>query len=301
MGYTVKPVTLERGLRGAFVKAFDNMEDPQEIQPFLMQTESDGYDEDYGWLGQAPQLSEWVDERKIKQLNSFNYRLPNKDYEATLGVDRNAVRDDRLGAVKIRIDDLARKARTHPRKLFFETLVAGETELCYDGQPFFSNSHEEGESGVQSNIQPGTGTSLAQLKDDVIAAEAKMLSYKDDTGEPFNEGEVMIGVVVPPSLKHKFRELNTLARINTTDNSLRGMFEHIVSSSRLADANDWYIADVSEGLKPIIQQNRQAPEFNSLEGDSDAGFMKKKWHYGIDYRIGFGYGLWQKMIKVKNS
>ena len=37
-----------------------------------------------------------------------------------------------------------------------------------------------------------------------------------------------------------------------------------------------------------------------MEGNSDEGFTSKKWKYGVDYRVGFGYGLWQKMIKVNN-
>ena len=31
------------------------------------------------------------------------------------------------------------------------------------------------------------------------------------------------------------------------------------------------------------------------------GFMRKQYVYGIDYRVGFGYGLWQKMIKMVNA
>lgn len=301
MSTVVNQITIKRGLRAAFMKAFDNAENPTEVMPYIMETQSDGPDEEYGWLGQSPQLVEWKDERKLKALRDFDYTIPNKDYEATLQVDRNALKDDRMGAVQVRIDDLARKARVHSRKLFFETIEAGEVELCYDGQPFFSNSHEEGESGVQSNIYTGTGTSLAQIKADIDGAEAEMLSFKDDTGEPYNEGEVQIGIVCHPKLKRKFEELNTLTQINNSDNGMRGRISSIVYSSRLSDENDWFIADISSGMKPVIKQDRQAPEFNSLEGDSDNGFMRKQYLYGIDYRVGFGYGLWQKMIKVKNA
>ncbi len=294
-------VTLRKGLNAAFVKAFNNAEDPADVMPFIMETNSTSDKESYGWLGQSPSLTEWVDERKLKSLGEFDYEIPNKDFEATLSVDRNALKDDQLGNVQIRINDLARKARIHPRKLFIEALVDGTTELCYDGQPFFSASHQEGESGVQSNLQTGTGSTLAQIKADIDTAEATMLSYKDDTGEPWNEGEVKIGVVCPVQLKNQFIELNTLRLINNSDNAMKGRISQITYSSRLTDANDWYIADISDGMKPIIKQNRQNPEFNSLEGDSDAGFMRKKYLYGIDYRVGFGYGLWQKMIKVTNT
>lgn len=294
-------VILKKGLRAAFVKAFANNEDPADVMPFIMETNSNSDSEDYGWLGHSPNMSEWVDERKLKSLNEYEYSIPNKDYEATLQVSRNAIKDDQLGNVKVRIDDLARKARNHPRKLFFELIQEGEVELCYDGQPFFSASHEEGDSGVQSNLYTGTGTSLAQLKDDFDGAETRMGSFKDDTGEPMNEGELRIAVIVPLALKRKFTELNTLGQINNSDNGMKGRIEKIVSSSRLSDANDWYFADISEGLKPVIKQKRQDPVFESLEGESEGGFMRKQYLYGIDYRIGFGFGLWQKMIKVKNA
>lgn len=299
-------ITLKKGLNAAFVKAFNNAEDPADVMPFIMETTSNSDKENYGWLGQSPSLTEWVDERKLKSLNEFEYEIPNKDYEATLPVDRNALADDQLGNVRTRIDDLARKARIHPRKLFMEALIAGETELCYDGQPFFSASHEEGDSGVQSNLLTGTGTTLAQLEADIDSSEAAMLSFKDDTGEPWNEGEVRVGIVCHPSLKAKFNRLNTLDQINNSSNGMKGRIAQITYSSRLATtgsaaANDWYISDISEGMKAIIKQKRQDPVFNALEGDSDNGFMRKKYLYGIDYRVGFGYGLWQKMIKVKNS
>lgn len=300
MSDVVNPVTLRKGLKAAFIKAFNNSEDPADVMPFIMETSSDGADEEYGWLGQAPSLTEWVDERKLKGLNSFEYRIPNKDYEGTISVSRNAIKDDRLGAVQVRINDLARKARIHPRKLFFETIVAGEVELCYDGLPFFSASHTEGESGTQSNLYTGTGVTLAQLKADIDGAEARMLGFKDDTGEPWNEGEVQLGIVCHPNLKRAFEELNTLTMINNTENGMKGRIKQITYSSRLTDTNDWYISDITPGLKPIVKQKRQDAEFNSLEGDSDAGFMRKVYHYGIDYRVGFGYGLWQKMIKVTN-
>lgn len=301
MGQVVNPVTLKKGLQAAFVKAFNNAEDPADVMPFIMDTVSTSNKEDYGWLGQSPNLSEWIDERKLKGLLDFEYSIPNKDYEATLKVNRNALKDDQLGNVKIRIDDLAKKARQHPRKLFFEALVDGTTDLCYDGQAMFSASHAEGDSGTQSNLISGTGTSLAQLKADIENVIAKMKRLKDDTGEPFNEGDISIGIVCPPELEAKFDELNTLKQISNNDNSMKGKIKQLTTSGRLSDANDWYIGDVAPGMKGVIRQKRQEPEFNALEGDSSEGFMRKNWLYGIDYRVGFGYGLWQKLFKVTNT
>jgi phage major head subunit gpT-like protein len=297
MAIVTSPVTLARGLRASFVKAYAAAEDANEIKPYIMETTSDGSDEEYGWLGQSPSMNEWVDERKLKALNDFDYKLKNKDYEATLSVDRNAIEDDRLGNVQIRINDLASKAKLHPRKLFFEALLAGTTQLCYDGQPFFSNAHVEGKSGVQSNLMASAGVTLTNLSDDINAAVAQMKGFKDDLGEPLDEGDVQIGIVCSLALQGKFEDLNTFDKINNTDNKYKGKIKSIVATGRYI-GNTWYLANIKNGLKPFIRQVRKAVTFSSLEGESDTGFMRKVYHYGVDSREVFGYGLWQKMIKV---
>lgn len=297
MAIVTSPVTLARGLRASFVKAYAAAEDASEIKPYIMETTSDGSDEEYGWLGQSPSMNEWVDERKLKALNDFDYKLKNKDYEATLSVDRNAIEDDRLGNVQIRINDLASKAKLHPRKLFFEALLAGTTQLCYDGQPFFSNAHVEGKSGVQTNLMASAGVTLENISSDISAAVAQMKGLKDDIGEPLDEGDVEIGIICSLTMESKFNDLNSFEKINNTDNKYRGKIKSIVATGRYT-GNVWYLANIKNGLKPFIRQVRKPVTFSSLENESESGFMRKTYHYGVDSREVFGYGLWQKMIKV---
>ena len=303
MATIVNTVVLERGLRALFVEAFNNAEDAAELAPYILETTSDGADEKYGWLGQSPSMVEWIDERRLKALNDFDYTLKNKDYEATLSVDRNELADDRMGAIKIRINDLALKAKsTHPRRLFFDALVAGTTALAYDGLPLFSASHQEGASGVQSNIVTGTGVTVAQITADLDTAILRMRSFKDDVGEPMSEVDPAIGIISPLALQKTFRNINTLDYIGDgVQNTYKGQIKSIVSSSRLVDANDWYVVDISPGIKPFIHQLRQPVTFAALEAGSDQGFMRKKYAYGVDSREVFGYGLWQKIIKVTNT
>src|SRR4030042_2401017 len=300
MGQIVNPVTLEKGLRAEFMKAYENGESPSEIMPVIMEIPTAAASEKYGWLGNVPQMVEWKDERQLKGLYESSYTISNSDYEATIQVDRNAIEDDQLGAVKIRINDLAVKAKLHPRKLFFDALVAGTTDLCYDGQAFFSNSHSEGVSGTQDNLLAGTGTTVAQLSTDLNSAIAAIMGFKDDKGEPFNEGAMDLYVVMPPALQGAFREILNAQMISSTTNVLSGIAKPIVSS-RLTDANDWYVLNGSGVVKPMIMQVRKKVEFSSLEANSDMGFMKKTFAYGVDHRMGFGYGLWQKAIKIVNA
>lgn len=293
---------LQRGLSAMFVKAWNEAAEPTDIMPFVLETKSEGADEEYGWLGQAPMMKEWTDERQYKALREYSYKLTNKDFEATLAIDRNTFDDDRIGSVQPRIADLARKAKAaHPRKLFFDALVAGTTDLCYDGQPFFSASHSEGASGTQSNLQTGAGTTDANLAADLDKMKAIMKRYKDDVGEPYNEGDFKLGIICPPELEAAFKRINANDFIvQGVTNSLKGTISYILASGRLTDTNDWYLGNISDdSIKPIIRQIRKAAEFIPMDKGEDA-FKRKKLLYGVDSREVMGYGLWQKMIKVTN-
>lgn len=301
MGIIKDTVLLEKALRADFMKSYDNGEDPSLIMPFMMKTKSSSNQEKYGWLGQVPNLTEWKDERRLRGLLDFDYIIPNKSFEATLQVDKDELEDDQLGAIQVRIADLARKARqSHPMKQFFDLVVNGETDLCYDGQAFFSASHVEGESGTQSNIiAVGSGTTVANIKTDFVAARAAMRNLKDDQGEPMNEGELDLYVVIPPALEGVFDELLISDQLSSATNTLKGAAKKVVSS-RLTDTNDWYLMNAAGAIKPFIWQSRRQPTFESLT-KGESAFMRKQIPFGIDTREGFGYGLWQKAYKVKNA
>lgn len=300
MGQITNKLLLERGLRAEFLKAFNNGERIEDVMPFVMRVQSNNKDEKYGWLGESPVMSEWKDERKLRGIADFDYTLVNKDYEATLKVDRNFRDDDQLGAIQVRIRDLASKARLHPRKLFFETLIAGATELGYDGVSFFNASHLE--SGVaQSNLYTGTSSgpyTVAEFSADFEGARADMRQFTDDIGEPRNEGEMDLYVVAGPDVEPVIDKILSADLINNTTNTLKGAAKKLITS-RLS-GEDWYLINAGGELKPFIMQERKAIEFRSLEEDSEGGFMRKELLFGVDYRVGMGYGVWYKAIKIDN-
>ncbi len=302
MGQIKNSIVLEKALRTEFMKSFDNGENPADVMPMIMVTSSSSSSEKYGWLGSVPQLREWKDSRKLSGILDFDYSIPNVHYESTLQVDRDDIEDDQYGAIKTRINDLAARAKTHPRKKFFELLTGGETGLSFDGVAFYSASHKyTADSAAQSNLHTGTKAgsipTAAELSADFELARAKMRKFVDDQDEPFNEGELDLRVVASPDLEGVLDQVFGADLLNNATNTLKGAASYM-SSGRLSGA-DWYIVEMSGNLKPFIQQNRQAPQFGALEGTSENGFMHKTYKYGIDYRVGFGYGLWQKSIKCK--
>ena len=106
----------------------------------------------YGWLGQFPQLREWVGDRVIKDIAEAAYQIINKKYEATLGVDRAAIEDDNISQYSILAKEMADEVERFFNQNIANLLVNGFTNLCFDGQPFFDSDHP-----VYPNVD-GTGT-----------------------------------------------------------------------------------------------------------------------------------------------
>jgi phage major head subunit gpT-like protein len=302
MGQIKNSIVLEKALRTEFMKSYDNGANPADVASMIMQTTSSSSSEKYGWLGNVANLEEWKDSRQLKGVRDYDYSIPNKHYEGSLQVDRDDIEDDQYGAIKVRIQDLSTKAKQHPRALFFSQLEAGETELCFDGSAFYSATHKYFNDDVaQSNLHTGTKAGVAptasELALDFELACAKIQEFKDDNGDPFNEGELSFKIVAGPKMKGVLARVFTADTLDNATNTLKGASEYM-TTPRLS-GYDWYIVETSGALKAFIQQNRQAPRFDALEATSENGFMHKTYKYGVDYRVGFGFGLWQKSMKVK--
>ncbi len=301
MGIISNKLLLEKGLRADFMKAFEKAEDPSDVMDLIMKTGSSSDQEKYGWLGQTPVMSEWTDERVLRGIKDYDYSIVNKDFEATLQVDKNTMDDDQLGAVKVRINDLAKRAKSYPRKLFFDALIAGTTDLCYDGQAYFSASHPESgtnQSNLLSTSYTGTLPTLSELGIAMDAAEAALMAFKDDQAELINDGEIQLKVVCSPAIKGLFRKLLNAQEISSTTNTWKGRAELLVSG-RLSGA-PFYVFNKTGGLKPLVWQERQGIKFEAQD-KGERAFMRKQLLYGIDARWGFSYGLWSKAVKMSKA
>jgi phage major head subunit gpT-like protein len=117
-------------------------------------------DEQYGWLGQFPNLREWIGPRHVHGLRSHSFTITNKKFESTAGVGRDDISDDRLGAFKPMFAEMGWLARQHPEERVFGLLASGFSETCFDGQPYFDADHplsdRNGAAITVSNIQAGS-------------------------------------------------------------------------------------------------------------------------------------------------
>jgi phage major head subunit gpT-like protein len=112
----------------------------------------------YPWLGRTTKFREWLGDRVVQALEAHSYTIVNKNFEDTVGIDRNDIEDDTYGVYEPIIEQLGWDTKVHPDMLLFFMLKDAVTTpsdvIGYDGQPFFSASHPVGLMG-----QPTTATS----------------------------------------------------------------------------------------------------------------------------------------------
>jgi len=112
----------------------------------------------YAWLGNFPRMREWLGDRTIQNLKQYDYTIQNKDFELTIGVERNSIDDDQYGVYSPMFQEMGRAVAAHPDELVFALLKAGFATLCYDGQYFFDTDHPVGIDVVSSVSNSGGGS-----------------------------------------------------------------------------------------------------------------------------------------------
>ena len=145
---------LYRAFNAAFREGFGQA--PADHMICTLDVPSTTRTEEYGWLGQAPSLREWVGERTLRGIAEHGYSIRNKKFESTLEVERDDIEDDRYGVYNPLFQELGRTSAAHPCELVFALLKAGFETNCYDGQYFFDTDHLVNGKSV-SNDGGGSG------------------------------------------------------------------------------------------------------------------------------------------------
>jgi phage major head subunit gpT-like protein len=273
---------------------------------------SDQASETYNFLGQSPAMREWVGGRQAKGFSGQGVTIINKHYEATIEVAVRDARRDKTPQIQARMQEFADRGMTHWGSLISDLIIAGETTACYDGQYFFDTDHSEGDSGSQSNdisvdisalpaVAHGSTTapSVEEMQQTILAAVAQILSFKDDRGEPMNEGARSFMVMVPAALypvalaatsimatgaQYNNQNPNALSRFNVT----------VEMNTRLTWTTKIAVFRTDSPIKALIRQTETDTELKAKAEGSEFEFDNDAWQFGIDAWRGVGYGYWQR-------
>lgn len=266
----------------------------------------------YGWLADLDEFREWVGPRKIGNVVARDYKLANKDWELTRGLERNKVADDQYGFFSQVARMMGEKAKMWPDNVCTDVLEAGTSTLCWDGQFFFDGDHpvdfDDASKGTYRNYYDSTvgggGTGYPLNATNVNAGMAFMQEVVGEGGRTLNVTPSHI--MVAPRNRLKVLEIcqgslitqivqNVAGNQNVAaaapDNLLKGMLTPIVNP-RLSDPDAWYLLCCNRGLKPIVWQLRQAVNFVMRTSPDDPHvFDNKEFIYGSDGRGNAGYSL----------
>lgn len=154
---------LQTAFNSAFAKADTNYEQ------YSMGVPSVTSQEQYAWMGMIPGLREWIGDRQLANIRTYDFTIKNKPWERTLAVNRDHIADDQFGIYTPMVQSLAMEAKRHPQELLDNLVLNGFTNLCYDGQPFFSANHptvnEDGSITLVSNNGGGAGAAWFLIDD----------------------------------------------------------------------------------------------------------------------------------------
>lgn len=149
-----------KGFKTVYTDAY--LEAPSHKDKIAMTVASTGRDETYGWMGMFPNMREWVGSRHVQSLAAHGFTITNRKFEATVGVTRDDISDDRLGVFKPAFTEMGQNAKRHPDEMIFALLASGFDTAGYDGQPFFDTEHpvvlDGPETVLVSNMQDGSET-----------------------------------------------------------------------------------------------------------------------------------------------
>lgn len=269
--------------------------------------------EEYKWLGMTPQMREWIGGRQAKGLRAEGFSLRNRPYEATLEIDTRDLRRDKTGQIMVRVDEMADRANRFKGKLLSDRLLAGESEVCYDGQYYFDTDHSEGKSGAQSNkisvdisalpvSTHGTtaAPSAAEVSYMIAQSIQTMLGLKDDQGEPINEEarEFLVQVSIPylTAASHALSGRPLEQGDTSVVGSMDGFTVRAVANPRLTWTDKLAVFRTDGRVKPFILQEEAPVSLDAIAEGSELEFKEKKHQYGIEWEGAVGFGMWQHAV-----
>jgi len=266
--------------------------------------------------------------------DTYNFVVANKKFDKGLVIDVDELEEgieigndgQLIGAdpYSASINSLMMMAMDHPFELIMTLMENGTSSTplsgegigdvitALDGQVLFATTHDYGPvAGTQSNIYTGTGSTLAQLKADILGILSRFSGFyyvqngsANAKKRKLNQRVTKIKIHCPVEMLGKFIDLkNTTSIAATGDNTVRGFIQDVIGH-QFTDKNDYYVELVDTEnvfMRPFLNQRRTAPKLDLPKPDDESVKQNDAYQYGVRYKGMVGIGAWWKIIKVTNS
>lgn len=275
------------GFKSIFQKTYNDTN--SEAKALATEVKSNDLSEKYAWLGNFPNMKEWIGLRDVKAFSDFGYALENKLYEASVTVPNLHIEYDKVGLYKPAIEQMAQNAKLFGSELVAEVLNGGTTNLCYDGKMFFAADHVMGTT-TYANMSVGVLNS-----DNIIAGRTFLQGIKNANEKTMRVKPNLI-VCGPSNLANVVTALDKEYKAGGETNTTYKMMDYLILPE--IDGNEWYMLDTSKALKPFILQVAKDGIFESSNDDK---FMKDHALFGVKSFMNAGYGLWQLAYRFSGA
>ncbi len=210
---------------------------------------------DLAFLQNMPQMREWLGDRKIFRSADTHFTVTAKPYENTVSANKKAMEASRVAGLDLQLRAMGAKGALFADTLLISKIVSGTTDLCYDGDYFFGNSHPDGISGTNDNLLSASVTnpanSLAALGDDWDSAVNAMKGFKVGLIDKDDATTLNVHanhIVCSNQWYRYFKKLFNDEYISSgVSNSWRGEVPlQNIHGTALTDTTDWYAFYIPE-------------------------------------------------------
>ena len=287
--------------------------------PFVEETTSDGAFETYADMGSVPWPQQnggqvgpqgtdgrtgaqvtggLLDPQGITVLggNERALNLYNQDWDIPIGIQHNAINDNRVGSLERWARMAGMRYQKHMDYLCFTALNTGASStsdfgLAYNGLSFFNDSHVDPGAEYQTTQDNSYALTLSNTNfNTVYIAGTKLL---DDRGVVIGANHNLL--IHPPDLRDEAAQIVDNPEKGSTGNRdvnvNYGEISRLQAPGGWLDTTAWFVVDPMLGAKPVILQIRQQPELIRWDDDmNDIRYFKFKARYVV------GYGDWRSCL-----
>jgi phage major head subunit gpT-like protein len=272
---------------------------------------------DFKWLGFPGAVRRWKAERKPGKLRAGNYVVRTVDWENSIDVHKNDIKDDKLQLYPARIDHLAQSFFDHQEQRLIQLLASGFATTmfgaCYDGKPFFAHDHGLENGQVNDNLVHKT------LDDDGAFDEAMQLalSMKRDDGVALDVMPTLL--ICGPAdranalkLLKRDRDAAGASNINYQATDLwvcpylrdnRAILGENAKGDVVAGTDDsrkWFLLALGKPSRPAFHAVREEP-WTESNTTGDKAYSTGDLSFGAAARYEMAYGYYQLAIGSDGS
>ncbi len=256
----------------------------------------------YPLVGALKRFSKWVGERVYQDFARYAYELKNVTFDNSVEIGLDAFADDQYDGYSMLFSALGEQAAFWPQDLLVDALIAGETEKCWDDQPFFSANHKLEPSDQSNTVFPNlfTGSALSASTFQAVRASMRKVGVgttsRDNRSVGFGTNLVL---ACGPDLQATAESIVDAQYLAGGATNVNYKKASILILNELGSSTDWYLAEVGKALKPLLFQTRQAPNLVAPSPNDASVKEKRLLRWMGDARGAAGYTLPHLMAKAK--